>query len=709
MATATGVDVKMGVSGLNQFKQDLNTAKRTIRNLDEALKLTESTFKRTGDREDYMRDKADLLKQKLEEQKGMVEKCQTAMETMKANGVDVASKAYQDMQLELLKTSNMMVATRDQLDKMGTEAGEAEGDARGLNDELSKIGQGIAWDNVSEGLKGVTDWMEKAGQKAFSLGKKLLQLSLGAAGWADDLSSEATSWGISAEKLYRMEETARIIDTDADTILAARKKLTTAMGKEGGQETMDAFAALGIDPTARHDDIEDVFWEAGEALMSMDDAVERNKVSMKLFGKNFEELIPMFAAGREEYEKTFDSWSWIGDDSLENLTKLDDSYQKLQSEWENFQRQFEAAMAPVMTAAMETLTTLVSQFNELLSSEEGQEMIKSISDAVSAFFTDLSKIDTGGVVEGIKGAFQTIADGFKWITENKETVITAIEAIVGAFGVLKLAEAASHVGKIVDGFKTLWSGANNPLPNMTGMGGGSGEAGAAAQAAGTGASAASGSGTAAAAGSKLTFGDVAKAGAGLLAIYEGFKWAVDQRTNHREQVRGTDEYLQAQSEGAEQLLVNYLKANQNWEDLTTAFMEGQEISDQAWDDAQTAIEEARERLMAAEGGEAAWKAYDDWRQEHSYGNEYWEVPEELQATVDAMEQVADELSGGSTGSQQNSELTSALAGFGGLPSEVAAAVVAGMTGVGLYVDGQALGNILLPYISSGMAGQVLIK
>lgn len=702
MAT-TGVDVKMGVSGLNQFKQDINTAKRTIRNLDEALKLTESTFKRTGDQETYMRDKADLLKQKLEEQKGIVEQCKSALETMKANGVDVASKAYQDMQLQLLNTSNTMLATRDQMDKLGIEAGEAEGDTKGLNDELGKIGQGIAWDNVTNGLKSVTDWMEKAGKKAFSLGKKLLNLSLGAAGWADDLSSEATSWGISPEELYRMEETARIIDTDADAILAARKKLTTAMGKEESKETMGVFEALGIDPTTQHGNIEDVFWQAGEALMSMDDAVKRNEYSMKLFGKNFEELVPLFTAGREEYKKTFDSWSWIGDDSLENLTKLDDSYQKLQSEWENFQRQFEAAMAPVMTAAMETLTTLVSQFNELLSSEEGQEMIKSISDAVSAFFTDLSKIDTEGVVEGIKGAFQTIADGFKWITENKGTVITAIEAIVGAFGVLKLAEAATHVGKIVDGFKTLWNGANKPLPNLTGMGGGSGEAGAAAQTAGTGASAASGSGTASAAGSGLTFGEIAKAGAGLLAIYEGFKWAVDQRTNHREQVRGTEENLLAESEGVEKTLLEYIEAQRELSEM------GAEASWEEVGALQDRIDALWQELNGSENGMDAFHGYEDWRQENSYGNEDWIVPDELQATVDKMEQAAAELSGGSSGGKQNSELTSALTGFAGLPSEVAAAVVAGMTGVGLYVDGEALGNILLPYISSGMAGQVLAK
>ena len=65
----TGVNVKMGVSGVSQFKQDINTVKESMKTLDKQLELVEKQYKATGDKEAYMREKAELLHTKLEQQK----------------------------------------------------------------------------------------------------------------------------------------------------------------------------------------------------------------------------------------------------------------------------------------------------------------------------------------------------------------------------------------------------------------------------------------------------------------------------------------------------------------------------------------------------------------------------------------------------------------------------------------------------------------
>ena len=64
-----GVNVKMGVSGVAQFKSSINQAKQNMKTLDAQLALTEKQYKATGDAETYMQQKTEQLKAKLEEQK----------------------------------------------------------------------------------------------------------------------------------------------------------------------------------------------------------------------------------------------------------------------------------------------------------------------------------------------------------------------------------------------------------------------------------------------------------------------------------------------------------------------------------------------------------------------------------------------------------------------------------------------------------------
>ena len=118
----TGLNVKMGVSGLSKFRQDIKSAKSSIKTLDEALKLTEKEFKATGDKEKYMTDKAQLLNVKLETQKSILAKAEAALKSMNENGVDKASAAFQTMQQEVLKAKQNLMDTEEQIKNIGAAA-----------------------------------------------------------------------------------------------------------------------------------------------------------------------------------------------------------------------------------------------------------------------------------------------------------------------------------------------------------------------------------------------------------------------------------------------------------------------------------------------------------------------------------------------------------------------------------------------------------
>ena len=327
---ASGVNVKMGVSGVAQFKQGMKESQAAVKNLDQQLKLNEQQLKLNGDAETYLQNKGKLLEEQIRKQQDVVRQAEAALKSMRDNGVSATSVEFQKMQQASYASQTELLRMRTELQSVGQSAEEAETGVGSMNQELANIGAGISWQNVTSGIEKITGGLENAAKTAYRLGKAIVSATLEGGQWADELATEAEKYEMSPEQLYRMQQTANLIDTEADTIIGARKKLITAMGKDSDKETMGAFAALGISNlTGSDENIEDIFWNAGEALMGMTDKVERNEYAMKLYGKSWEELIPIFNTGREEYEKTMKSWTWVGDEAFDSLTGLNDEQAKV--------------------------------------------------------------------------------------------------------------------------------------------------------------------------------------------------------------------------------------------------------------------------------------------------------------------------------------------------------------------------------------------
>ena len=477
-----GVNVKMGVSGVQQFKQGMKESQAAVKTLDAELKLNEQYLKSGGDAQQYMEQKTKLLQEQIRKQTEVVNQSKLALEAMAKNGVKESSTAFQNMKQQSLAAQTQLAALQGELDGVGNSGNDAANELSGIGQQLESISKNTGWANIAEGIGKITEKMEAAGRAAWNMGKKIVQATLSGGQWADNLATTADQWKMTPEQVYRMQQTANLIDTSAETIFHSRQKLLTAMGSEKDEASMGAFAALGIsDLSGTEKNIEDVFWKAGEGLMGMEDKVAQNEYAMKLFGRSWSEMIPIFKAGRQAYEETYNSWTWMGDEQFDKLGQMNDEQMKLETEWENFQHQFEAALAPALTEVMTILKDLMHEFNTYLTSEEGQQMLASLGEAVSGLFEDLKTIKPEEVMEKIKTALNAIKDGLNWLIENKDSVTTALKVIAGGFALLKVGEIASNIGRIVNGLKGLWpSGGGGGGAVATGGGGAATGGGAAA-------------------------------------------------------------------------------------------------------------------------------------------------------------------------------------------------------------------------------------
>lgn len=457
---AGGVNVKMGVSGIAQFKSDINSAKSAVKTLDAQLELTEKQYRNTGDAEQYMANKSQLLKTQLEAQKSIVSSAEAALKNMTDNGVDKSSKAYQDMFRTMTQAKGAMLDTEAQLNGISTAGGEAADSTERMNEDLKKIGDGINWQNVTEGLHSITSGMQTVMKKAWQMGEALVKNTLGAGSWADELMTTASQmstaeYTVTPEDLQRMRKTATLIDTEVEAIVTARSRLYRGLGN-GTEATTNALEFLGIGTEGKSN--LDIFWEAGAAILALGDDAEQEAQATALFGKSWKDLMPLFRAGREEYEKTMDSWSVVSDEQVGKLGEMDDAYQKLTGEWETFKMELLGTFSGPLTEGMETLTGFVQQLNEYLQSPEGQAMLQQMGETVSSLIEDLTKVDPETIVGGLKSVVDGITDGLKWIAEHKDAVVGAAEAFVAAWGIGKGAEGIATGLKLIDAIKGLASG-----------------------------------------------------------------------------------------------------------------------------------------------------------------------------------------------------------------------------------------------------------
>lgn len=382
---ASGVNVKMGVTGVAQFKADINTAKQSLKTLDEQLTLTEKEYKATGDAEAYMQRKTEQLQAKLETQQRICNDAEKALEQMRSNGVDMSSKAFQEMLRTLTKAKGEMIDTQAELQNIGSSANEARDGAEKMNSELKNIGAGVSWDNVTKGLGDIISKLENGARAAINFGKKVADSAMGSTGWADDILHLAQVYGTDAETIQKMKNVSEFIETDLETIMNAQSRL--AKNKDSLPELL-GFSADGMT-------VEQAFWKAGEAIQGMTDEFQKEEAAQKVFGRGWKELIPLFSAGQEEYNRQLAETDVLTNAQVEALGKADDSFKQIQQQVELMKNQFWAENADKIT--------------ELL----------------------------------------------QWIIDNKEGVVAAIGAIGVAFGGLKLAEMALNVAKVVDGFKNL--------------------------------------------------------------------------------------------------------------------------------------------------------------------------------------------------------------------------------------------------------------
>lgn len=482
------VNVKMGVD-LGGFKSGIQEGQNILKGLNAEMKATEAEFKATGNAEQQLAQKTKTLNSQFQVQKGIADQAKRALQAMEQAGVKPTDAAYQKMYVTMMNATAGMNEAQAALNGLDTAQQETAKSANELTTGLNNIGKKISLQQVISGINTITSGLEKAAQKAIQLGKEIVGAVSESALWADDTATAAMKYGLTIERYQQMQGlVAGGMDTSVEAMLNAQKRLRKGVG--GGTVTdllrelaLSAYELQdtggGILEPVQKDDVQ-LFWEAGQALLSMSDAYDKEAAAQKLFGRSWEELIPLFDKYHnvEEYEAALATVNTVSEEGVNNLANLNDRLGELEYNFSVLKEEMLSALAPALETAAEALSGLLTEILEYLKTPEGQQALKDMETAVSGLFEDLGKIDPAEVVSGFKSVFDTVVGSLQWLVEHKDAVADALVAIVGVWGGLKITGGLLTIVNLINGLQGLGI-----------IGGGAGAAGA---------------GTATAAGSGLT-------------------------------------------------------------------------------------------------------------------------------------------------------------------------------------------------------------
>lgn len=463
------IKTTIAVDGEAAFKRAINEANTSMRNLGTQLTLAQAQFKKDGDAMKLMETRSKALKSEIDQQ----EKIVTALEKAVKDSADAFgenSDKTEKWEAELNRAKAKLVNLQSELtlndaglDRNGQSFDSSSQKAADYQATLETIGKNVSFQSVTEGISGITSKIESAIKKVFSFAKAIRETFADAGEWADTLMTDATKYGMDVETMQRWQNAADFIDTDVNTIITARDKLGKKMKSGWKDGDIDMWEMLGIDlhyaETGAWRDKMDVMWELGETLMNMakidGDDVRADAYAMEVFGKSWRELLPLFTAGREEWEKTVAEQQVVSEDRVKALGELDDANQALENSWDVTKYSFLAELAPTITEVTEAVTEMLKAFNEWMDTDEGRQAMEDLSAAITDLFSGLKDVSFKDAIDKVGTAINGIKDALIWLDEHKNDVYDALKVIAAGFGLLKVVELAADIGRIVSGLQGL--------------------------------------------------------------------------------------------------------------------------------------------------------------------------------------------------------------------------------------------------------------
>ncbi len=449
---ADNFGLKIGVEGEKEFKRALSDINQSFKVLGSEMKLVESEFGKNENSVQSLTSKNEVLTKQIDAQKDKIETLRKALENASSSfgENDRRTQAWavqlNNAQAELNGMERELKGNEKALDSVADEFNAAEKQADQFGDELDKTGKdaesaGGKFEKLGSVVKGVGAAMGVAfaaiGTAAIGAGKALVDMTVEAAAYADEMLTQSTVTGMSVESLQAYSYAADLVDVSMETLTGSMAKQVKSMSnaRDGSAKFADAYAKLGIsvaDSNGQLRDSETVYWETIDALGKISNETERDALAMQIFGKSAQELNPLIAQGSAGIAALTEEAKRMGavlsEESIGKLGAFDDSVQRLKQGSEAAQRVMGTVLLPQLQTLADDGVSLLGDFTSGLV-EAGDDFDK-ISEVIGNTVGGLVDMIMENLPRIIQVGMDIVMAIVSSIVENLPTIVDCASSIV---------------------------------------------------------------------------------------------------------------------------------------------------------------------------------------------------------------------------------------------------------------------------------------
>lgn len=453
------IEIDGDTKGLNQALKGVDSQ---LRSTNTALKDVEKLLKFDPKNTELLEQKQKLLTEAIEATKSRLETLKGAFsENMDPSEVDALNR-------EIIATEQSLADYESQ----ANDAAGATGNMAEASDEAAEATEGAneGWSMSNAVLADLAkEGLDKACEAAKKLAGYLKDSAVESAGYADDILTMSTQFGMSTDSLQEFQYMADLTDTDLSTITGSMSKLTKSMGEMAKSgEASDAMKQLGVniyDANGQLKSADEVFLDVIDRLGNMESGVERDALAMDIFGKSAQELNPLIETGRagiEAYaQEAHDMGAVLDQDALGSLGEMEDSFVRLEQAGIALKNTIGVMLAPAITAVTTAITNLSQWFQNL--DPNVQQTILTITGLVVAIGPAIAIVLK--VIETVK-ALKTLISGVSAALNLAAAgpiagIVAAIAAVI-AIGVL----VYKHWDEIKEWAIGLWTSITETFDNI---------------------------------------------------------------------------------------------------------------------------------------------------------------------------------------------------------------------------------------------------
>ena len=321
--------------------------------------------------------------------------------------------------------------------------------------------------NAGKGMEDIGGFMEQAMavDKLKEMGAQITNVADKFMEYATTIRKAASQTNMTTDQVQELRYMCSQTGQEFDVVVAAAARLTKSLAGAGSGTTLAAksLKALKIDTkdaAGNTRQFGDLFPEIIGKLGNMTNIMERNELASELFGKSYNQLIPIMNAGGEKINQLADRAKRLnlimGPDSLNVAKKYGLMQKELKMEFDFLSYRIGAAVIPILLKLMPVMAQLIPVFEQIIGIIVKviglfTSMPESVQQAAAMFII---------LAPAIMSAVMTLGLFMSAMAAVGTPILVSIAAIAG------LAVASSTLGFNMESLGAVIAGAWNYIANV---------------------------------------------------------------------------------------------------------------------------------------------------------------------------------------------------------------------------------------------------